>query len=87
MIQNPSYSIASTSNPALFKGQVNDNAFTTYALFLQHTQKFKWLSSKLIAGASIDVSPQSYYAKFIWITKDLASGKYVSYTSPMPDSL
>ncbi|MBA4198152.1 MAG: TonB-dependent receptor [Chitinophaga sp.] len=87
VIQNPSYSIASTASPTVYKGQINDNAFNTYALFIQHTQKFNWLNSKLIAGASVDYSPQTYYAKFIWINKDLSSGKYVSYISPTPDSL
>jgi len=85
--QNPSYSVASTSNAALFKGQINENAFTTYALFAQHVQKFNWLKSKLVAGASLEISPQTYYAKFIWINKDLSSGNYVNYTSPAPDSL
>jgi len=87
VIQNPSYSIASTANPTVYKGQINNNAFNTYAVFIQHTQKFNWLNSKLVAGISFDNSPQSYYAKFIWINKDIASGKYVSYTSPTPDSL
>ncbi len=85
--QNPSYSVGSTSNPLVYKGQINDNSFSTYALFVQHTQKFRWLNSKLIAGASVDISPQTYYAKFIWIQKDAATAKYVSYTSPSPDSL
>ncbi len=84
--QNPSYSIGSTANPAKFKGQINDNAFKTYALFATHVQKLPSLKSKLIAGASVDFSPQTYYAKFISITKDLALNKYVSYTSPVPDS-
>lgn len=84
--QNPSYSIGSTSNPTKFKGQINDNAFKTYALFVTHTQKFNWLNSKLVAGASVDFSPQTYYAKYISITKDLASSKYVSYTAPEADS-
>lgn len=84
--QNPSYSIASTSNPARFKGQINENAFNTYALFVTHTQRLAWLNSKIIAGASVDYSPQQYYAKFIWINKDLSSGKYSSYDAPVPDS-
>ena len=84
--QNPSYSIGSTSNPTKFKGQINDNAFKTYALFATHTQKLPSLKSKLIAGASVDFSPQTYYAKFISITKDLSLNKYTSYTSPVPDS-
>lgn len=84
--QNPSYSVASTSNPTKFKGQINNNAFKTYALFVNHTQKINWLSSKVIAGASLDFSPQNYYAKFISITKDLTSGKFVSYQAPLVDS-
>ena len=84
--QNPSYSIASTSNPLKFRGQINENTFKTYALFVNHTQQLNWLQSKVIAGASLDFSPQTYYAKFIAINKDAASGKYTSYTTPVPDS-
>jgi outer membrane receptor protein involved in Fe transport len=84
--QNPSYSIGSTSNPTKFRGQINENAFKTFALFVNQTQKINWLNSKLIAGASVDFSPQTYYAKYISITKDLAAGKYVSYTAPAVDS-
>ncbi len=85
--QNPSYSIGSTSVSTVFKGQINDNSFKTNSLIAQHAQKFAWLKSKLVIGASVDFSPQSYYAKFISITKDLALNKYVSYTQKTPDSL
>ncbi len=84
--QNPAYSIASTANPTKFKGQINENAFKTFALFVNQTQKINWLNSKVIAGTSVDFSPQTYYAKYIAITKDLSSGKYVSYTAPTVDS-
>jgi outer membrane receptor protein involved in Fe transport len=85
--QNPSYAVGNTSNPLLFRGQVNENAFRTYALFAQHTQRFSWLNSKLVAGASIDRSPQTYAARFIWINKDTTLGKYTSYYFPATDSL
>lgn len=84
--QNPSYSISSTSDPVRFRGQMNENAFRTYALLLQHTQQFSWLDSKLIAGASFDISPQRYQARYIAVHRDLASGKYDSYTDATPDS-
>lgn len=84
--QNPSYSISSTSNPAKFKGQINENAFKTYALFVTHSQKLNKLKSKVISGASIDYSPQDYYAKFISINKDITSGKYISYDVSATDS-
>jgi iron complex outermembrane receptor protein len=87
MKQNPSYLVASTSNASIFKGQINENTFSTYALFAQHVQKFKWLNSKLIGGATIDISPQSFYAQFIWIQKDVTSGNYTGYTFPAKDSL
>jgi outer membrane receptor protein involved in Fe transport len=85
--QNPSYSIGSTNIATVFKGQINDNSFKTNSLITQHVQKFAWLKSKLVMGASVDFSPQTYYAKFISITKDLALNKYVSYTQKTPDSL
>lgn len=85
--QNPSYSVGSVANDATkFRGQINENAFRTFALFLQHAQQFRWLQSKLITGASADLSPQRYNARFIWIHKDLVSGKYDSYSSPVQDS-
>jgi iron complex outermembrane recepter protein len=84
--QNPSYSISSTADPAKFKGQINDNAFKTFAFFATHTQKLNWWQSKLITGAGVDYSPQDYYAKFISINKDLSSGKYISYDAPATDS-
>ena len=46
--QNPSYSISSTSNPLKYKGQINDNSFGTYALFVTHSQKINWLQSKIV---------------------------------------
>ncbi|ANH79863.1 TonB-dependent receptor [Niabella ginsenosidivorans] len=84
--QNPSYAISSTSDPQKFKGQINDNSFRTYALFATHSQKFKWLQSRIVAGGSIDFSPQGYYAKFISVNKDPVTGKYASYTAPATDS-
>ncbi len=87
--QNPSYSIASTSSktPTLFKGQLNNNSFKTNSIIAQHTQNFDWLKSKLITGASLDYSPQTYFAQFISITKDVAKNKYVSYSKPSKDSI
>lgn len=84
--QNPAYAIASTPDPQKFKGQVNENAFRTNALFATHSQRFKWLQSRVAIGGSIDFSPQDYYAKFISVNKDLNTGQYNSYTTPATDS-
>ena len=84
--QNPSYSVASTSNPLKYKGQINDNAFSTYAFFAQHIQKIKWLDGRVVVGGNIDKSPQAYFAKFIWINRESPTGKFTSYTVPPIDS-
>ena len=86
VLQNPSYFIGSTVNPTKFNGQINDNSFKSYLLCINHTQKLGWLKSKIIAGASVEFSPQSYDAKYISINKDLALNKYVSYDAGAIDS-
>ncbi|ANI88565.1 TonB-dependent receptor [Arachidicoccus ginsenosidimutans] len=92
VIQNPAYQIASyhvggvTANPVsndTATGNINDNAFHSYGLFLQHVQQFKFLKSKLIVGSVAEVSPQQFNENFIWVKKE--NGNYVSYTNP--DSL
>jgi outer membrane receptor protein involved in Fe transport len=85
--QNPSYSVGSTSNPLVYKGQINDNAFSTYAIFIQHVQKIPFWKGRLVVGGNIDKSPQSYYAKFIWIDRASPTGKFVGYRAPQKDSL
>lgn len=79
--QNPSYAVASTANPLLYKGQINRNGFASYMALAQHVQRFDWLNSRVVAGVSIDNSPQSYYAKSIWINRESAEGKFISYNN------
>lgn len=94
VIQNPSYAIGSyhaggvTSNPLsndTATGNINDNAFHSYGLFVQHVQRFKFLKSKLIVGSSAEVSPQQFNEHFIWVKE--INGNYVRYTKNNPDSL
>jgi len=98
VIQNPSYSIASYRiggkagkpvSPDTATGNINNNAFKSYGLFLQHVQKFAALHGKLIIGASAELDPQSFYQQFIWIKKQNQNGvvNYVSYTQPEKDSV
>ena len=82
--QNPSYSISAmpnTTDKSKYRGQINENAFQTYALFAQHTQRFNWLNSKIIAGATLDLSPQRYYARYITVNRNTSSGIYDSYAN------
>jgi outer membrane receptor protein involved in Fe transport len=98
VIQNPSYQIGSyhvgniSSRPIsadTATGNINDNAFTSYGLFLQHVQKFKFLQSKLIIGTSTELNPQTFNEEFIWIKKQTINGltNDVSYTHNNPDSI
>ncbi|PUZ23326.1 TonB-dependent receptor [Chitinophaga parva] len=86
--QNPSYYIYNdyhkangvyVGDPMLAHGQVNENAFSSYSLLVQHQQRFRFLQSKLIAGLSGDFSPADYWANYIRIQRN-AKGNYVGYT-------
>jgi outer membrane receptor protein involved in Fe transport len=85
--QNPSYYIRNdynpykhTGDPNLAHGQINENAFQSYGLILQHKQDFAFWKSSLVAGISADYSPNSYYANYIRIHVTDA-GIYDSYTT------
>ncbi|MGN6211323.1 TonB-dependent receptor [Parafilimonas sp.] len=94
VIQNPAYQIASypvggiAANPIsndTATGNINSNSFSSYGLFIQHVQKFKFLQSRLIIGSGAEVSPQRFHEDFIWVKKQ--NGNYVSFTKASPDSL
>ena len=87
MDQNPTYSIASTSNPTKYKGQVNSNHFDAYVVDLQHQWNLNKLNSKLIVGGYLDITKQNLIAHYIDIFKDTAIGKYTKYSYPAVDSL
>ncbi len=87
MDQNPTYAIASTNNPTKFKGQTNSNAFNAYVIDIQHMVTFNPISSKLIIGATADITQQNFKAHYIDIVKDTTAGKYTRYNYPALDSL
>ncbi|RYC71767.1 TonB-dependent receptor [Spirosoma sordidisoli] len=60
--QNPAYSIRWTVGSPTATGQVNSNDFRSFGVIAQHTQRFRFLSSKLMVGATLDWSPNTYYA-------------------------
>ncbi len=83
--QNPSYRIkddykpwTGQGDPNLAHGQINKNSFNSYGAIIQHKQDFKILNSSLIAGASIDYSPNTYEANYIAINKN-SDGIYDDY--------
>lgn len=93
VIQNPSYQIGSYHSGGMASaplstdtaiGNINDNAFKSYGLYLQHVQKFRFLNSKLILGANAELNPQTFNENFIWVNKATVHGlvNYVSYSNP-----
>lgn len=73
--QNPAYSIRWTTGSATATGQINSNDFKSYGLIAQHTQRLNFLNSKLIAGATLDLSPNTYYAYQTDLAADLRADK------------
>lgn len=87
MDQNPTYAIASTSNPIQFKGQVNSNHFDAYIIDLQHVFNMPAIATKLIVGGYMDFTKQNFIAHYIDITKDSLLNKFTSFSFRQPDSL
>lgn len=60
--QNPSYGIRWTTGKPTATGEVNSNNFKSYGALAQHTQKFSFLDTKIVAGLLYDYSPVTYWA-------------------------
>lgn len=75
--QNPSYGIRwnPITNPTKATGQVNSNNFKSYGAIGQHTQKFKFLKTTLVSGASFDFSHVTYWAYLLDIKATLNPGE------------
>ncbi|MDR7210729.1 TonB-dependent receptor [Flavobacterium piscis] len=75
--QNPSYGIkwSPTVNPTTAKGEVNSNNFKSYGAIGQHTQKFDFLNTRLVAGALYDYSPVNYWSYVIDLKVNLNPGE------------
>ncbi len=80
MGQNPSYRISGdTPFDSYTRGELNENSFQSYALYLQHNISFDKFNSKLVLGTNIDYTPQDYYAKILEVYRD-GDGMFISYT-------
>ncbi|GAA4471104.1 TonB-dependent receptor [Nibrella saemangeumensis] len=60
--QNPNYAIRWKSGATTATGEINDNRFYSYGVIAQHSQRFALMDSRLLAGATFDYSPTTYYA-------------------------
>ncbi len=77
--QNPSYAIrwnpipSATNDPKKARGEINSNNFESYGLIAQHSQKFDFLNSKLIAGGVLDLTRNDYWSYRIDLNAQLNS--------------
>ena len=88
--QNPAYRIKDdyrkqgnvfVGRKDLAHGEINESSFNSYAMAMQHRQRFNWKDAVLTAGVQVDISPSSYQANYIRINKDTVSKKYVNYNA------
>lgn len=73
--QNPSYGIRWTSGATTARGEINSNNFRSLGVLAQHTQSFRFLNSKLIAGLNVDFSPNDYWSYQIDLNAQLRADK------------
>ena len=77
--QIPSYTIGGCVGAAC-KGTINNNHVDSRGVDLKHQQEFAWLNSRVVAGMYIDRSDNPYVSDNLNIVRDVASGRYLSYT-------
>src|SRR5690606_4826575 len=46
---------------------------------MQHRTYFDFLSTRLIVGGNVDRSPNSYHGRYLEVTRDPATGRYLDY--------
>lgn len=79
--QNPFYSIGSvTGSTTKARGQINEDAFTSYGGIIQHRKNLGFLDGKWITGISADFSPATYWARYIDVDID-SDRVFYQYTS------
>ena len=83
MDQNPSFRIRQFREQGQLtgsgSGEVNSNQFRSYVALVQHKKDFSFLKSSLIAGGTVDVSPQDYVAERTNVTVDTETQRNVSF--------
>ena len=76
--QNPNYAIRWKTGSTTASGERNQNSFYSKVALLQHRIKFNFLDSRLLTGATVDLSPTNYWAYLIDLAaQSRADGKSV----------
>lgn len=76
--QIPSYTISGCAGTTC-KGTQNNNHVDSLGLDIKHEQGFAWLQSRLVSGVYLDFSNNPYVSNNLSVTRNLATGQYVSY--------
>jgi len=80
MKQNPSYRIADdTDFGDTTTGELNDNSFNSYAVYLQHNISFDKLKTNVSLGGNVDFSPKTFNAEILDVNRNV-SGYFDSFT-------
>ncbi len=77
--QLPSYTINSCVGAAC-KGTINNNHVSSLGFDLKHNQEFDWLAARLVAGMYFDQTSNPYVSDNLSIVRNVATGRYISYT-------
>lgn len=89
--QNPAYRIKDDyrrvngvwrGDKTLAHGEINSSSFNSLAFVAQHKQQLNWKKTLITGGISIDMSPSTYVADYIKITRDTVAKKYISFQTP-----
>lgn len=82
--QIPSYTISAcavgVTCPTGTRGTINNNHVSSLGFDVKHNQEFDWLAARLIAGMYYDLTSNPYVSDNLNIVRDMASGRYISYT-------
>lgn len=84
MDQNPSYRIRQFRDSGQLtgfgSGEVNSNQFRSFVGLVQHKLDFDFANSSLIAGATLDYSPQKYIAETTNVFVDTETGQNIDFS-------
>lgn len=78
--QTPAYRVKNNpGNALLASGEINENAFSSFGVIVQHVQELGFWDGRMIAGTSLDYSPNSFFAEYIEIERN-EKGIYTSFS-------
>jgi outer membrane receptor protein involved in Fe transport len=76
--QLPNYTITGCAGTTC-RGTLNNNHVESLGVDVKHEQSLVWNKAKLVSGITIDRSQNDYVSDNLAITRDTATGRYVSY--------